>query len=246
MTIAMAATLLFVVLRRLDVAQLLSVVTSARVDRLLLAWVIFGTGLLFAAWRWHLMLRFGGNVIHPGATIRAAIIGHCSHTFLFGAAGGDVVKSGIYARWYGLKMSEVLAAAPLDRLMALVGAVVFGSCMMVLGAVSGGFADLGGRDLIWPIAWVAMLFGLVVLVIGGIYRWKGTQIAALDRFRSTLQDGGKELWADRSTLVKSLVAAFCVHACLSFTMVCCLASVTQSSISWISMLWLFPVLSLIS
>lgn len=246
LTVVITATLLFIVLRRLDVTQLFSVLSSARIDRLLLALSIFGVGLMFAAWRWHLMLRLGGNAIHPGATIRGVLIGHCSHTFLFGAAGGDVVKSGIYARWYGLKMSEVLAAAPLDRLIALVGAILFGSCMMMLGAFSGGFAKLGGRELVWPIVWVVSLAVGVALVIGAIYRWRGTHIAALDRFRSTLQDGGKELWADRSTLAKSVTAAFCVHACLSFTMVVCLASVTQASISWLSVLWLFPVISLIS
>ena len=147
-TVLITVALLVVVLRRLDGAELASVVSSARLDRILLAFVIFGTGLMFAAWRWHLMLRFGGNAIHPGATIRGVLIGHCTHTFLFGAAGGDVVKSGIYARWYRLKMSEVLAAAPLDRLIALVGAILFGSCMMLVGAASGGFAKLGGRELV--------------------------------------------------------------------------------------------------
>ena len=192
------------------------------------------------------MLRFGGNVIHPGATIRGVLIGHCTHTFLFGAAGGDVVKSGIYARWYRLKMSEVLAAAPLDRLIALVGAILFGTCMMLVGAASGGFAKLGGRDLVWPFVWVGVLSALVILTIWAIYRWKGARIAALDRFRSTLQSGGKELLADRLTLAKSILAAFGVHACLSFTMVACLASVTQATISWLSVLWLFPVISLVS
>ena len=245
-TLLVTGALLLVVLRRINGAKFIEVVQTANVGGLVLAFSIFGVGLMCASWRWHLMLRLGGNVVHPGATIRGAVIGHCSHTFLFGAAGGDVVKSGIYARWYGLKMSEVLAAAPLDRLMALLGAICFGGCMMALGAVSGGFARLDGRQLMWPVLWILGILVLVVLVIAGVYRWRGTRFAPLDRFREGLQKGGRELLSDRSTLMKSLLAAFFVHACLSLTMVMCLASVTEVSVSWGSVLWLFPVISMIS
>ena len=62
------------------------------------------------------MLRIGGNAVHPGASVRSALIGHCAHTFLFGVMGGDVAKAWIYARWHQLKSAEVLVAAPLDRL----------------------------------------------------------------------------------------------------------------------------------
>jgi rSAM/selenodomain-associated transferase 2 len=245
-TLLVSGGLLWFILRRLDIPQFLEVVQDANPFGLFAAFLVFGTGMLFASWRWHLMLRFGGNVIHPVATIRGAVIGHCFHTFLFGAAGGDVVKSGVYSRWYGLKMSEVLAAAPLDRLMALVGAIVFGTSMMLLGAFNGGFENLAGRQLWLPVLWIAGVVLLVVLVIVGVYSWRGTRIAALDRFREALQKGGLDLFKDRSTLVKSTLAALCVHACLSFTMVISLASVTNVSISWVSVLWLFPVISLIS
>jgi rSAM/selenodomain-associated transferase 2 len=245
-TLLVSGGLLWFILRRLDVPKLLDAVQEANFFGLFAAFLVFGTGLLFASWRWHLMLRFGGNVVHPGATIRGAVIGHCFHTFLFGAAGGDVVKSGIYARWYGLKMSEVLAAAPLDRLMALVGAIFFGTLMMLLGALNGGFEKLAGRQLWLPVLWIAGVAVLVVLAIVGVYSWRGTRFAALDRFREALQKGGLELFKDRPTLLKSTIAAFCVHACLSFTMVISLASVTNVSISWVSVLWLFPVISLIS
>ena len=245
-TLLVTGTLLVIVLRRIDLHKFLEVVQTANVLGLLAAFGVFGIGLMFASWRWHLMLRLGGNVVHPGATLRGAVIGHCSHTFLFGAAGGDVVKSGIYARWYGLKMAEVLAAAPLDRLMALLGAICFGACMMGLGAVSGGFAGLDGRQLLWPILWIVGILVVVLLVIAAVYRWRGARFAPLDRFRERLQTGGRALISDRSALVKSLVAAFFVHASLSFTMVTCLASVTDVSISWVSVLWLFPVISMIS
>lgn len=234
------------VLRRLDPVRLWAVLRTADGWGLLAACAVFGTGLTFASWRWHLMLRYGGHVIHPGATLRASVIGHCFHTLLFGAAGGDVVKSGIYARWYGLKMSEVVAAAPLDRMMALVGAILFGLSAMLLGAFSGGFEGLAGRQILFPILWMGAVVLLALLAVVALGRWRGTRIAALDRFRATLQQSGARLLADRATLLKSALAAFLVHACLSLTMVICLASVTQVTVSWLAILWLFPVISMVA
>ncbi len=238
--------LLVVIARRLDLPALLQALQDANPLGLLGAFLIFGCGLSFSAWRWHLMLRLGGNVVHPGASLRGVVIGHCFHTFLFGAAGGDVVKSGIYARWYRLKMSEVLAAAPLDRLMALVGAILFGGSMLVIGISQGALDILGGRQLWFPILWICTVIAGVILFGVLICRWRGTRIEALDRFRRSLQKGGAALFADRFVLLKSAMAAFSLHACLSFTMVACLASVTEVSISWWSILWLFPLISMIS
>ena len=121
-TVLISVVLLTAIVNRLDLPILWEVIREADWGGLLVAISVFGLGILFGAWRWHLMLRLGGNVVHPGATLRGTMMGHCFHTFVFGAAGGDVLKSGVYARWYGLKMSEVLAAAPLDRFIALGGA----------------------------------------------------------------------------------------------------------------------------
>lgn len=246
MAILVSVVLMIIVLCWIDAPTFLAALGEANLMGLLLAWGIFGTSLLFSSWRWHLVLRFGGNVVHPGATVRGTIIGHCSHTFLFGAVGGDVVKSGIYARWYRLKMSEVLGAAPLDRLMALIGAITFGGSMVLVGALSGGFTDLRGSQLLLPVAWIFGVLCAVGLIVVVFSRWRGTRFRALDRFRATLQDGGKRLLRDRVILLKTGLAAFCVHACISFTMVVCLASVSSVDISWFAVLWLFPVISMIS
>ena len=244
--VACSVLLLWAVSLRLDPDRLLVVAREANPWGLLLAVLIFGCGQMFAAWRWHLMLRFGGNVVHYGASVRGAIIGHCFHTFLFGAGGGDVVKSGIYARWYGLKMSEVLAAAPLDRLLALVGAILFGVSTVLLAVASGGFRNLPGRELLLVVGWMLCVLVMVAVGVWLVSRWRGTRFAALDRFRVVLQQGGADLVGNRTVLFKAIGAAFMVHACLSFTMLTCLASVTSSDVSWFAVLWLFPVVSMIA
>ncbi len=244
--IVVSAVLLAVVLRRLNVPVFGSAVLETNWLGLLLALGLFGASLLFAAWRWHLMLRFGGNVVHPGASVRGVIIGHCAYTFLFGALGGDAVKSEIYARWYRLKLAEVLGAAPLDRLMALTGAIFFGLLMALVGAVSDGFEPLRREQLLLPAVWIVGVFGVGVSAVLAVSRWRGTRFQALERFRRALRQGGAGLLQDRQTFLKSGLAAFGVHACLSFTMVVCLASVSDAEIPWLSVLWLFPVISMIA
>lgn len=244
--ICVSAALLMLSLRRLEPTAFWSALHGVNPLGLLLASGIFGASLFFASWRWHLMLRLGGNAVHPGASVRSVLIGHCAHTFLFGSVGGDVAKSWIYARWYQLKSAEVLGAAPLDRLMALTGAIAFGLLTMGLGIFSGGFEPLRDRSLLLPVVWILGVAGIVVLTALAVSRWRGTRFQSLDRFRKTLRQSGAKLLRDRSALFKSGLAAFGVHACLSFTMAVCLASVSEAEIPWLSALWLFPVISMIS
>ena len=193
------------------------------------------------------MLRIGGNAVHPGASVRSALIGHCAHTFLFGALGGDVAKSWIYARWHQLKSAKVLSAAPLDRLMALAGAVAFGLLTLGLGIFAGGFEPLlRGRSLPLPAVWILGVMGIAVLAALAVFRWRGTKFQSLDCFRKTLRQSGAKLLRDKNALFQSGLAAFGGHACLSFTMAVCLASVSEAEISWLSVMWLFPVISMIS
>lgn len=244
--IFVSAALLTLSISWLDPTAFWSALQGANPLGLLLALGIFGASLFFASWRWHLMLRIGGNAVHPGASVRSALIGHCAHTFLFGAVGGDVAKSWIYARWYRLKSAEVLGAAPLDRLMALAGAIAFGLLTMGLGIFSGGFAPLRDRSLLLPVVWILGVAGIAALTVLAVSQWRGTRFQSLDRFRKTLRQSGAKLWRDRSALFQSGLAAFGVHACLSFTMAVCLASVSEAEIPWLSALWLFPVISMIS
>lgn len=244
--IFVSAVLLTLSIRRLDLTLFWAALQGANPLGLLLAWGIFGAGLFFASWRWHLMLRIGGNAVHPGASVRSALIGHCAHTFLFGALGGDMAKSWIYARWYQLKSAEVLGAAPLDRLMALAGAIAFGLLTLGLGIFAGGFEPLRARSLLLPAVWILGIMGIAVLTAWILSRWRGTRFQSLDRFRKTLRQSGAKLLRDKNTLFKSGLAAFGVHACLSFTMAVCLASVSEAEIPWLSLLWLFPVISMIS
>ena len=244
--IFVSAALLTLSLRRLEWMAFWSALQGVNPLGLLLALGIFGASLFFASWRWHLMLRIGGNAVHPGASVRSVLIGHCAHTFLFGSVGGDVAKSWIYARWHQLKGAEVLGAASLDRLTALAGAIAFGLLTMGLGFFSGGFEPLRDLSLLLPAIGILGVAGIAVLTALVVFRWRGTRFQSLDGFRKTLRQNGAKLLRDKNALFKSGLAAFGVHACLSFTMAVCLASVSEAEIPWLSAMWLFPIISMIS
>src|SRR4051812_29328561 len=108
---------LYVVFRRLNLEVLAQTFRTVHWGWFLGAVALYGALFLPAACRWHIALRLTANAVHPGAAARLALIGHFFYTLFLGVFGGDSAKSAIYARWFRLPLAEVLAAAPLDRLL---------------------------------------------------------------------------------------------------------------------------------
>ena len=238
--------ILFVVYRRLEPGALAESLKQANAGWIFLSFSAFGLNLIFASYRWHLMLRLNDSTVHPGATLRAVTLGHCFNTFLFGAAGGDLVKSMVYSGWYRLTLTDVLAMAPLDRIFGLIGALVFGFSMVMVGFVSGGFDTFQWSQLRLPIFWA---LGLVLALTGSMWalsRWKGKGTSKLGVFLNQLRKGGGILWSRPKVAIKAAAAATVVHLCLSLVMVFNLKAVSQISFEWWDVLWIFPVISMIS
>ena len=238
--------LLFIIYRRLEPGALAETFKQAKSGWILLAITAFGVNLIFASYRWHLMLRLNQSTIHPGATLRAVTLGHCFNTFLFGAAGGDLVKSMIYSRWYRLSLTDVLAMAPLDRLFGLLGALIFGFSMVLVGFLSGGFDTFQWTQLRLPIFWA---LGLILVLAGsmwGLSQWKGEGTSKFGIFLNQLRRGGSVLWDQPRAAFKAAVSATIVHLCLSLVMVFNLKAVSQISFEWWNVLWIFPVISMVA
>ncbi len=244
--VCLSAALLWWVFGRVDPDQFRQAFADARPERLALAFLLTGTSFLFAAWRWHLMLRISGNAVHPAATLRGVLLGHAAHQFLFGAAGGDWAKSALYARRYGLRTSSVWASAPLDRLAALAGAVSFGLLMVLLGAAAGGFHPGVASQLALPLGWFLAVLALVPAGLLLFRRWERRPASRLHAFAATLLQGGRVLLRDRRIMAKALLGAFCVHACLGLSMALCLSAVAGEGIRWPALMWIFPVISLVA
>ena len=244
--LCLSAVLLLWVFQRLDPHQFRTAFGGADPAGLLPAFLILGIGFLFAAWRWHLMLQTGGDAVHPGATLRGVLLGHCTHQMLFGAVGGDWAKSALYARRHSLGIASVWAAALLDRTVALAGAVSYGVLTALVAIGAGGYDARLAPHLVFPATCFLLVLALVPAGYFLVRHWEGHRRSSLHTFAVTILRGWRRLGRDRKVLVRSLFSAFCVHACLGISMAFCLAAVVGTPVHWPAILWIFPVIILIA
>ena len=107
--------------RRIDGPELLRLWGSADLGLLVLGSLFLFVSLLLKAWRLAMILKVRGLGTHVGAAYRWAFIGGFTSFFAFGPAGGDLIKSAIYSRWYHYPLTQVAVTAYFDRTIGLVG-----------------------------------------------------------------------------------------------------------------------------
>jgi len=90
--------------------------------------VLFGT-LLAAATRWQLLLRVQGIRLPGRATLRVVLAASFFSTFLPGALGGDLVRSGYIIRAAQGRASTGLLSLLMDRALGLAGLLVAAASM---------------------------------------------------------------------------------------------------------------------
>lgn len=103
--------------------------------------VLFGT-LLVAAVRWQVLLRVQGILLPSGSTLRVVLAAAFFSTFLPGALGGDLLRSGYMLRAARGRASTGLLSIVTDRMLGLAG----------LLAVSALVALAHPRDIPRPLA----------------------------------------------------------------------------------------------
>jgi uncharacterized membrane protein YbhN (UPF0104 family) len=205
---------------------------------------LYGALFLPAARRWHIVLRLTGQAVHPGAATRLSLIGHFFYTVLFGVFGGDSAKSAIYARWYRFSLAEILATAPLDRLLGFAGLVVFGVIALTEAAFAGAFSRVKGFSLQWHSTWVALVATGVVVLLAG--RWIGTVWPAWHRFTHALGKGAKVLLRAPQAAVSGVICGVLVQAALSGVLALNLRAASNAHLPWGQLLWTFPVVVTVS
>jgi len=242
---AMAATALFLVIRRVQPGPLLEALRGAKPGYVLAAVVLYGFLFLPAAWRWQLALRLNGNATGFGAITRISLIGHFFYTIFFGAAGGDAAKSMLYARWYKLSLPEILAAASLDRLMGFGGLIVFAGTAFIVAAVHDGFSHLKSLSFHGPAWW--LLLAVVLVIAGLLVALKRSPARSFwGRFVHTFKDNFRRAAASPKVFVPGLLCGLVVQIALSGVLALNLQAVTHEPVPWLKLFWTFPVISLIS
>lgn len=243
--VCVAVTLgaLFLVFRRIPLANLVSTFRGLRVGWFVAGVVLYGVMFLPAAWRWHLALRINDSFVSWPATGRFTIIGHFAYLILFGGAGGDAAKAAVYAQRYKLPLPRVMASVWLDRLMGSGALLVVSLVALGIASLHGGFAGKG-ISIRRPSWWLL----LVIPVAGLLLFWlrHSRYHGILRRMTVAFLEGGKRLIASPGMMLGGFVCSVLMQCAVNGMLALNLQAVSHTPIPWLRLLWTFPLITAIS
>lgn len=238
---AVSAGLLYLVCHKISPHLIVETFHSVRWIWFLAAVALYGILFLPAAVRWHLVLRLTGNSAGADATARLTLIGHFFYTVLFGSVGGDSAKALFYSRWYSFPLAEVLATAPLDRLLGFLGMIVFAIGAFALGAATGGLSAMGRIGFAKPgLPWLAV--GIVLAMGMIIWRCRAAKESLLAKFIQAFRAGIRSLARARGSALLGAFCGFLVQAALCGVVALNLLAMTHQPLPWAKLLWTLPLI----
>jgi rSAM/selenodomain-associated transferase 2 len=240
------AGLLWFALHDLHLGAVWDVMRRTSLWTFIAALLAYEIALVLAAYVWHVALQGVGCASHALATSRFALIGHFFFVALFGAVGCDLAKSGVYARWFRFGLPEVLAAAPLERALRGVGALLLGVIVVAIGALSGGSAILSRLRFKPSAFWISVIIlcGVAFVVAARYCKPVGQGFVA--RLRRALRTGVSGLFRDRVLASKGITAAVFAQAAASAVFALSLAGISDAPLPWLKMAWTFPTIIVVS
>jgi len=236
---------LWLVFRKLDLGALAATLSTTRWHWYLAAQGLFAAGLLAAGVRWHLMLRLNHEaVVHATASVRMVFISQFFNTVFGGPSGGDVPKTALYSRWFGVPAADVLAASVLDRLVSSVGGLVFASTAIGLGARLGAFDFLRRWEWHAPGPWVWISGAGLMVLGGGILGWGMLRPESfVGRSLGSLKHSMRRLLGSGRRSAHALACAVATAVLFNVAQVCCLQAVAAEPIEWMKVLWMYHLIT---
>lgn len=243
-TVAVSAAALVFVLTRVNFSELLQTLRHVRPGWFLGSIALTGSAFVGAAWRWQITLRLSHCLVHLGATTRTVFVGHFFYMIFFGLAGADVARSLTYARWFQQPLPRIFAAVSLDRILGFLGLLIFAAVAFAFAAAHGGFHTQASLRLPNLRPWAAIFIGISVVIFLFLHRQRKRNAAWNQAFHTFLASA-RSLFTSRAA-APGLATAVWVQAALSFVMAFNLRAVSHQSLPWSQMLWVFPVIFVLS
>ena len=240
-----SAVLLWLAVRRVDAAAMKTSLDQLEWRWFLLGTVVFGMACLFGAARWHCMLALNRCAKSPWSTWRATLSGHLCNTFLFGPAGGDLVKASLYSRWQRCPLPSILAACWMDRLLAGLGSMLF-ACVLIILAREKAVSALSSNIHVSLSRWIP---GICLLAAGaaGVFLWKQKRpTSILSRAIDSLKQGLLAVAHSPASGCAGVLLGMAVQVCLSSVLAFNLRACSHASVPWNDLFWIFPLVSLLS
>src|SRR3954462_10085318 len=163
--LVITAGLLWFVFRKIPFSSFWGTLKGTSPLWFLIAFSTYGLALWFGACRWHMALHLTNRALHILATYRLFLVGHFFYCVLFGAVGGEFAKSAVYARWFRFALPEVIAAAPLDRVLGFGGTILFAITALTITYFNDGFRVLQQWNRHLPSGWMFAAAGVVVALV---------------------------------------------------------------------------------
>jgi rSAM/selenodomain-associated transferase 2 len=236
---------LWLVFRKLDLGALVATLATTHWFWYLAGQGMFATGLLAAGLRWHLMLRLNHEaVVHGGASVRMVFISQFFNTVFGGPSGGDVPKTALYSRWFGVSAADVLAASVLDRLVSSVGGLLFATTAVGIGARLGAFDFLRRWEWHAPGLWVwGCGLGLVLVGVGVLVWGVRRPQSFVGRSLGSLRQSIRRLLSSRRRSAHALACAVATAVSFNLAQICCLQAVAAEPIEWMKVLWMYHLIT---
>ena len=238
--------LLVFIFSKIDRATVLTALRHTRWPWLAAGFLAYGLALFLGGLRSHIAWRATGTSVSTSTSGRLFLIGHFFFVALFGAAGGDIAKSALYARWFRFDRPEVFAAAPLDRALGLGGSVLTFALVGALAFLTGGFAVLAKEHTPVASQGIALLLGLALLGVLLLLLWKSKGTGPVARTVRALRFGASRLGSTPQIAAPGLLFALLAQITLSAVFALCLAAVSSTPLPWARLAWTFPAITVMS
>jgi rSAM/selenodomain-associated transferase 2 len=238
--------LLLIVYRRIDATTLQISFSRVRWGWFIAGFLGYALALALGGLRSHFAFRLTHAASHFLASCRIFLVGHFLFLVLFGAAGGDLAKSAVYSRWFRFGIPEVLAAAPFDRLLGLCGAALLVLGVLALSLITGSFAQIENMPLEMTGVWALAMIVAIVLVVGGLCLIRPKGQGFITRTFSSLRVGAIRLFSLPAIGISGLLFALLAQVAASAVFAVNLAAVTNQSLPWLQLAWVFPAITILS
>jgi len=236
---------LWLVFRKLDLAALGATLKTLEWEWYAGAHGLFALGLLLAGIRWHLMLRLNHDaVVHGGASVRMVFISQFFNTVFGGPSGGDVPKTAVYSRWFGVPAADVLAASVLDRMVSSVGGLVFALGAILAGWHFGGFEFLKAWEWHVPGRWLVLGAAGCGVGLAAVGAWGWVRPHSfLGRSMRSFEASMRRLVGSGRRSAQALGCAVATAVCFNVTQVLCLQAVAAEPVAWLKVLWMYHLIT---
>src|SRR4051812_16946187 len=243
---AVTALLLWFVFRRIPLASLWLALKGMDPVWFVMGFFVYGLALWFGACRWHMALHLTHRALHILATYRLFLVGHFFYCVLFGAVGGEFAKSAVYARWFRFALPEVIAAAPLDRVLGFGGTILFAITALTITYFNDGFRVLQQWNLHLPSGWMFAAAGVVVALALSLLFWRPKGESSLARAFRAFKKGGSHMAVSPAVIFPGTLFSILGQVGLTSIMAVNLRAVTHLELPWAQMSWTFPAILVVS